>query len=469
MEGRLARPSESPGATSPTTWDTDWYILRKMSSKDGYVILEQHSSEPNDDEDIIMDIVNISNDVQRLSIISDAETEALRNEKNIFIPPNLNFTNFITSNKPYSFVIETKDYKLVFSALKRKSFIQWTRTLNRVISYKNPYQVADAFRIIIAMDNDEDKLSPIISFLIDNYCDSARVHLIPNHSFHEMYAVCVGNRDDTVADHILGTLKSNIPAASMGWESVASAAEQQIDHRLAAAIRLMKANLPNLSPESADFLITLIKANTQYVLTKSERQYLHGLVTRICLLNMTMNQWSRLKKLPLSVYDHRGHNYVHENCHPRNLLNVGKFHYRSDAIQPAKGDWIIFKIESKNKVIPQAVVLRNCNASTDLRSIEISLGLKQYHEQFDQYAVLNNIRNTADVQYFILKDTKMSIANVCKYDYKYIKLKILRNWGGSENLFQYFSVLGIEYLTGLRQLDTKPNSDSYVPTVMIKK
>ena len=288
IEGRLSKRSESAGVA---IWDTDWYILRKLSTErlNGRVILEQHAREPTLGDDIIMGIINISNDVKRISIISDTAIQALRNERNDFFPSNLNFTDYTKSEKAYSFTITTNaGIKHIYSALERKSFIRWIRTLNRIKFYMDPFQVAKGFRVLVTLNLDENQLSQIWSFWIEHYCDSARVHLIPMKAFCELYAICTGTRDDVEASCILNKLRDNIPSVSMGWDSVATAAEQQIDKGLAKLIKFVSPLLPNLSTACGcvPLMTKIIRDNANHALTAGEIQYIGKLMERIARWNL---------------------------------------------------------------------------------------------------------------------------------------------------------------------------------------
>ena len=139
--------------------------------------------------------------------------------------------------------------------------------------------------------------------------------------------------------------------------------------------------------------------------------------------------------LKLSVHSHRGHC---DDYHPRNLLdgNGTDTYYLSDGNKPAVGDWIIFEIENRYNVIPKTVIIRNNRIDSGIKSIELSVGQKA-DVGFKRLAVIKGIhRKNEEPQYFRLDHSDVLSA-------KFMKLKILENWGWHWNFFYSFEVLGL--------------------------
>jgi len=156
-----------------------------------------------------------------------------------------------------------------------------------------------------------------------------------------------------------------------------------------------------------------------------------------------------LKEIPLSVFKHRGHRWNDDCNHPRNLLDGKgtKNAYISDRNKPAVGDWMVFKIESGCIVIPKRVIIQNEWNDYGLKSIELSLGSDGDDDdgEFDILSVIPRIENESKCkQQFELKNETMDDAMIWMKDYKFIKLRVLENWGGHQNVFWSFSVLGME-------------------------
>ena len=166
-------------------------------------------------------------------------------------------------------------------------------------------------------------------------------------------------------------------------------------------------------------------------------------------IEMVLMPWSRsagkLKDLPLSVSGHRGH-YIYRNgrdmYHPQNLVDKHEC-YQSEYKRPAVGDWIVFKFEIPFIAIPKAILIRNASSNRALKSICLSLSVDG--DEFEDFAVIKDIRKDKwKEQYFNLKDAILSNAKIWMTNYKFIKLKVLANWGGDYNLFYSFSVLGVK-------------------------
>merc|ERR1711994_974823 len=101
-----------------------------------------------------------------------------------------------------------------------------------------------------------------------------------------------------------------------------------------------------------------------------------------------------MEQIPLSVHRWRGHHENEDWYHPRNLLD-GKgtqTEYVSANDKPEVGDWIVFQIESECKVIPRGVMIRNVRGKYGLRSIELSLAVDGDGDEFDEFAVIEDIR-----------------------------------------------------------------------------
>ena len=149
----------------------------------------------------------------------------------------------------------------------------------------------------------------------------------------------------------------------------------------------------------------------------------------------------RPQEIPLSVYDHHGHHGPH---HPRNLLvaNGRETGYVSSAVS-GTNDWFIFKIESACVCIPKAIIIRNSASECGVRSIELSLATDEAEDKFDAFDVIHDIQqNDRGQQFYDLKDTMLNAATLWDKNYKFIKVKLLNNFGGDKNSFYFFSVTG---------------------------
>lgn len=452
MEGRLKKQLEE---YLKRYWVLKWYILRRETGENGRVNLNEYDGKPSDNNNNITGSINISDKNVRILVIPDAETRALGNGRHGFIPMNVGFTADVNWKTPYSFVIETKGKSHVFSAMERETFIKWIRILNRAMSYENPFQMVTALENLCDSDVDKERISSTCSFLIDNYCDSSRVHLIP------MNIILTGKPEDTKINRVLRSLQESSESVNMGWDCVATAVEQQIDHKLGNFIRSVSLKLGNLGPDSADFLIATIKANTKHAVTLSEKEYFRRLISRITQLS-----WTATGEIALSIHSHRGHFDNSEDYHPRNLLAAKgtESWYISDVEQSSVGDWIIFEIiKSENKWIPQTVVIQNSNDSSGVKSIDLSMASESESNAFEQFAVLHDIQNVDDVQYLDLENVTMNFTKLWKNDYKFIKLTILENWDDDEcNMFQYFAIWGVELRSDVNQSISYPMIASYV-------
>ena len=140
-------------------------------------------------------------------------------------------------------------------------------------------------------------------------------------------------------------------------------------------------------------------------------------------------------EIPLSVHSHERHVDVH---HPRNLLQKGV------SSEYQGGSWVMFKVESAANLIPKVVIIRNNDIwstyggiprCAGLRSIQLSASINGYSSE--PLAEINYIHSdNRQEQYFNLTGAAV------RDNYQFIGLE-MQNWGGSENIFHYFSIFGV--------------------------
>ena len=197
----------------------------------------------------------------------------------------MTFRDDINSSKPYTFCIETKDKIIVLSAFERQSFIQWIRALDISRGYLNPLQVADISQNEILPDASnpllEDNVQSIRAFLIENYCDSARLHLIRSGDGQHLYRV-------------FQSLQRQIPPISLGWRALCRVLEHEVDVTLSKSIKSISHELPRLGQQSGDILSFMIDNKTKKTLTISEKQYLNFAILRMTTPMFT--KWPFLSK-----------------------------------------------------------------------------------------------------------------------------------------------------------------------------
>ena len=424
-------------------WETKFYILRRDESLSQQVMLECFAQKTTVNNSVVGKYINVSKNVHTLEIIDCDFVQKLKTSN--MIPQNLNITKSTKSDKAYSFIMRVKEQNVVFSALNERSFIQWIRALNVAISYLNPYQITDIFsdtaREELTM---KDGLDSICSILIEKYIDSARFQRIGKEQFRHVVAGCIKPSEQPLVDRILWQLRQMVSPVNMGWNGVAAAVEQEIDLNLAKCIQSTAHALPCLNYESGRHLVSLLQTKTIRTLSDTERIYIEALLSRY------PHGTAKMMEIPLTVHRHRGHlekdtwgEYV-DKYHPQNLLdkNETQTYYQSDWNKPAVGDWITFKfeIQSSSIVTPKAIVIRNSNWGDGLKSISLSLSVDG--EEFEDFAVIQEIRNdTSNTQHFILDEVMLSQQKMWMNYYKFLKLVVLSNCGLKYNKFHSFSVL----------------------------
>ena len=177
---------------------------------------------------------------------------------------------------------------------------------------------------------------------------------------------------------------------------------------------------------------SLFERESKYKLKNGQKKMVkHRLVEELGISSL------KIQEIPLTVYRHRGH----YDYHPRNLLDQKGTRSAYRGTSPSLGDWITFKIESPSIFISKAVIIRNYPHDYGLKSISLSLSVDG--DEFQDFAVIKDIHNDdEEEQYFNLKDVMVRNAKIWMNDCKFIKLKVLSNWGGDYNVFHSFSVLG---------------------------
>ena len=67
---------------------------------------------------------------------------------------------------------------------------------------------------------------------------------------------------------------------------------------------------------------------------------------------------------------------------------------------------------------------------------------KAIDRDFAEFAVIRGIEMIEGEQYLNLKDAKLSAGALYENGSKYLKVKVVENWGGERNIFHRFSVFG---------------------------
>ena len=153
----------------------------------------------------------------------------------------------------------------------------------------------------------------------------------------------------------------------------------------------------------------------------------------------------KVEEIPLSIYRHRGHYNNLDKFHPRNLLDkMGTESAETEYLStsPGVGDWIVFKLETPFFVIPREVAIRNDPSKAGLKSIELSISDDGNDDNFDHFATISNLPQDND-EAIRCELKEVWLSRIWMKDYKFIKLKVLENWGGLGNIFHLFCIRGI--------------------------
>ena len=102
-------------------------------------------------------------------------------------------------------------------------------------------------------------------------------------------------------------------------------------------------------------------------------------------------------------------------------------------------------IESDRPFIPRALIIRNHADYWGVHTMELSLATRfRDGTEFEKLAVISEIRNDVDwEQYVQLDDEMLQKMQFQTKWYNFVKLRILKNWGGPRTIFHSFALLGV--------------------------
>lgn len=150
------------------------------------------------------------------------------------------------------------------------------------------------------------------------------------------------------------------------------------------------------------------------------------------------------KEMKLRVVDKlcRGPLRGLDDHHPRRLVNgVLRDYYISTEGSPNE-DFIVLEVVEKSPFLPGAVVIENnAYSNTAVKVIEILGG---NGKSFEKWITIENIKNTVwNPQRFPI-DEKVRAKAMDKngnFKYKYLKIKIVQNYGMECNSFSQFAII----------------------------
>ena len=127
--------------------------------------------------------------------------------------------------------------------------------------------------------------------------------------------------------------------------------------------------------------------------------------------------------------------------HPNNLLNGEEStkYKSSDGLKDGSGDWIIFRMDAETARLPLKVRVGNAGHKDGLRRIELSFGSDA--ETFHHSLIIDDIHSTwklEEQEFDVSPSSYLFLMHQCKF----IKLKVLQNWGRKCNEFHSFTLLG---------------------------
>ena len=296
MEGNLEKKS---GPNSMKRSHSRWCIVRRYPAARFQSIFEYYNRNPTEPKAQRKGMINVTSNVTSIQIVADPEVIALSADN--LIPGHFNIIeqHIRGSAKPFSFILKTNERDFVFWAPNKQSFLHWIGALHfailwmtpklTAISYKNPLEVASIFY--------EFQLNPDFgSFLIENYCDSFRVHKIPNTMFRRVFARCMGHENTLLSDWILNCIRQLVPSMSLGWSALVNAVKHEIDAELSHQIQSVCHKLSEFDEKTDVLLAERIETQKKRNLSEAEKVYLKALILRF--ISFSQNTWM----LPLPGY-----------------------------------------------------------------------------------------------------------------------------------------------------------------------
>ena len=151
---------------------------------------------------------------------------------------------------------------------------------------------------------------------------------------------------------------------------------------------------------------------------------------------MTAAKKAEGEPMKMEIAGHRGH------CgsdHPKGLLEEGtrRCYYGNS---PALGDWITFKLQTEDRVIPTMIGIRNYPYSNGLKTISISGSADGV--EFEEWIEINNIhRRNEELQTFAVDPSSGYFA--WRRRFRFFRLCVLENHGGGYNAFHEFRVIAM--------------------------
>eukprot|EP01084_Bolivina_argentea_P094385 169670_1 len=153
----------------------------------------------------------------------------------------------------------------------------------------------------------------------------------------------------------------------------------------------------------------------------------------------------QMKKIKLTIHDHKGHYDNDDDYHPKNLLDGSNNTYYMSKDGTTSGDWIIFKMETNNGIKPTKIRIINSDSRCGICSISLFIGSN--NNFFPLCQNILNIKKSEEPQEWLICD-KLFLSDYFLSTKKLnlIKIKILNNHGSSyNNCFYSFDLFGVEY------------------------
>ena len=154
------------------------------------------------------------------------------------------------------------------------------------------------------------------------------------------------------------------------------------------------------------------------------------------------------KQMKLEYEKHSGHYSARwTSCHPRNLLEEGTGKGYISANVGAVGEWMIFRLQSEERVFPTKIGIRNREDGNRLKTISISGSAD--NEQFEEWIMYKNIdRNwNEELQIFDINPLDGLVALSGRFKFFMIKMEdrysYLSIGRGREISFYEFRIYGI--------------------------
>merc|ERR1712154_618956 len=133
---------------------------------------------------------------------------------------------------------------------------------------------------------------------------------------------------------------------------------------------------------------------------------------------------------------HSGH---YGSDHPRNLLKEGTgSSYWSDK-GGGVGEWMIFRLQSEERVFPTKIGIRNWHDVRGLKSMSISKSAD--NEQFEEWIVIENIKKNNELQIFDIDPMDGLIARSGRF--KFFRIEIQNHYRAYCAIFYEFRIYGI--------------------------